>query len=592
MVRWRMAQSGDRWESLETVRSALFLVGKSVERLAGVTEQLEELYARHKVVITPDHFYVMAEPDDMAPEWARRARKRAIDVVTELRARVETAEKAVIGAAAYMDGPHEPVDQSWSTRIGTDLRAVRSEIVRGQPVSDLVSLLPLPGAGVPAALSAAMVPVHKHMLAVKWARDRMAAVPAGQPLLLQRDGQGGGDLELPVEKSARNRLLARIHAWSRLHPDDLAFVVDRLQSRYALAAVNTRIANKEPIYGGFEHNEPLDPTTTKPGTVLAWRTNMVVGELLAHPPSLNVDSLDDPIADALRVVAIICLLTDPGADDYMDWDLARVPFTREASTGMGRGWNVWKDADCPYWPDLAPLALAAIDLLDTPPITPVEALRLLGTKREWSITRLPPGVSLDQLRQLDQRGWILMGEKMRQHLQPGSTAPRFAVGSWASPIRESRIHGDWRHHWSKRTSSEWEQPSQVRLSDSGSAALAELSMPVTSVEVSEKTAFASPPKFAHAEDFTWIVWNSKKYDLAKGNQSEAVKALWGEWEKSGRLDGCGLSEKTIGEKCGSSANDFRLALAFRDHPAWATVIRSVSKGVFALFAESPQNHTS
>jgi hypothetical protein len=72
-----------------------------------------------------------------------------------------------------------------------------------------------------------------------------------------------------------------------------------------------------------------------------------------------------------------------------------------------------------------------------------------------------------------------------------------------------------------------------------------------------------------------------------------MRALWESWEKGGRVGGSGLSEKTIGERCGSSNNNFRLAHAFRGHGVWGTIIRSVSKGVFALcLPESPENHTS
>jgi hypothetical protein len=99
--------------------------------------------------------------------------------------------------------------------------------------------------------------------------------------------------------------------------------------------------------------------------------------------------------------------------------------------------------------------------------------------------------------------------------------------------------------------------------------------------------------YAHADDFTWIIFAEIKHNFAKGNQSESIKALWGSWEKAGRRDGCGLSEKTIGELCGSGADDFRLAHTFRDHPAWGSIIRPAAKGVFALFRpESPENHTS
>jgi hypothetical protein len=99
-------------------------------------------------------------------------------------------------------------------------------------------------------------------------------------------------------------------------------------------------------------------------------------------------------------------------------------------------------------------------------------------------------------------------------------------------------------------------------------------------------------QFEHADDFTWVIFAGQHFAFSKGNQSESVRALWGSWEKSGRTDGCGLSEKTIGEKCGSENNNFRLQHVLRDHPAWGTIIRPVSKGIFALFAESTKNHTS
>lgn len=93
------------------------------------------------------------------------------------------------------------------------------------------------------------------------------------------------------------------------------------------------------------------------------------------------------------------------------------------------------------------------------------------------------------------------------------------------------------------------------------------------------------PSFVHGDDFTWVIWNDTRYAFTKGIQAEAVRALWGSWEKSGKRNGCGLSEKSIGSTARSNADGFRLAHVFRNHPAWATMIRPVegNKGVFALF---------
>lgn len=113
------------------------------------------------------------------------------------------------------------------------------------------------------------------------------------------------------------------------------------------------------------------------------------------------------------------------------------------------------------------------------------------------------------------------------------------------------------------------------------------SLPSASLKV-----LSDEPEFRHAEDFTWVVWVGVKFDFSKGNQSESVRALWEAWEAGGRRPACGLSEKTIGEKCQSSNNNFRLAHVFRRHRAWGTIIRSIGRGKYALFvSESPKNHT-
>lgn len=100
-----------------------------------------------------------------------------------------------------------------------------------------------------------------------------------------------------------------------------------------------------------------------------------------------------------------------------------------------------------------------------------------------------------------------------------------------------------------------------------------------------------PPRFAHSADFSWVVWGGTRYVLTKGLQAEVVRALWRSWEESGRRDGCGLSEQTLREACGSSNDRFRMVHVFRGHPALGTMIRSAGKGVFALYApESPPDH--
>lgn len=100
-------------------------------------------------------------------------------------------------------------------------------------------------------------------------------------------------------------------------------------------------------------------------------------------------------------------------------------------------------------------------------------------------------------------------------------------------------------------------------------------------------------RFKHASDFNWIIFEGTRYTFTKGLQAESMRHLWATWEEGGRRNGCGLSEKTIGEHVGSSNDNFRLAHVFREHPAWETIICRVNKGVFALSSpKSPENHTS
>jgi|GEM_PF-5625413 len=88
---------------------------------------------------------------------------------------------------------------------------------------------------------------------------------------------------------------------------------------------------------------------------------------------------------------------------------------------------------------------------------------------------------------------------------------------------------------------------------------------------------------SHSDDFTSVVWFGTRYSFTKGQQTEAIRALWEEWV-SGKHT---LSELTIAEKVGSANDHFRLDHLFRDrerklHPAWKNMIQKASKGVYYL----------
>jgi len=100
---------------------------------------------------------------------------------------------------------------------------------------------------------------------------------------------------------------------------------------------------------------------------------------------------------------------------------------------------------------------------------------------------------------------------------------------------------------------------------------------------------ASPPPAdspTHSADFTSVDWFGTSYTFTKGNQAETVRALWEEYKRGGGS----LGQGTIREKL-NAADSFTLRKLFRHrkadgtyqkHPAWGTMIRQTSKGVYGL----------
>lgn len=99
----------------------------------------------------------------------------------------------------------------------------------------------------------------------------------------------------------------------------------------------------------------------------------------------------------------------------------------------------------------------------------------------------------------------------------------------------------------------------------------------------------------HSEDYTSVTWYGQEFGFNK-TQAECVRLLWEAWKQGTPR----LSEKTIGERIGSSADGYRLRHTFRQtkdgktkmHPAWENMIQPAGRGVFQLVRpESRQNPT-
>src|SRR5262249_27468816 len=86
--------------------------------------------------------------------------------------------------------------------------------------------------------------------------------------------------------------------------------------------------------------------------------------------------------------------------------------------------------------------------------------------------------------------------------------------------------------------------------------------------------FKTGPQCVHNSDFTMVTWFGTDYTFALGVQSSAVRALWEEWERSG----LGLHQETIRTVIDTERDNFRMDMAFRNHPAFGTMIQRCGDG--------------
>lgn len=91
----------------------------------------------------------------------------------------------------------------------------------------------------------------------------------------------------------------------------------------------------------------------------------------------------------------------------------------------------------------------------------------------------------------------------------------------------------------------------------------------------------------HAPDFTWMAVNDKSYRFKKGHQAAVIAALFEAREQAGKRDGYGLSEEALADKINSASQGLRICKLFAGHPALKTILRLVSRGVWALYLAPP-----
>jgi hypothetical protein len=106
------------------------------------------------------------------------------------------------------------------------------------------------------------------------------------------------------------------------------------------------------------------------------------------------------------------------------------------------------------------------------------------------------------------------------------------------------------------------------------------------VEVRSAAQISPCQQTTHNADFTMVRWFGTEYNFALGVQSSAVRALWQEWERSG----LGLHQETIRNAIDAERDNFRMDTAFRNHPAFRTMIKQCGDGRYTL--TPPESQTT
>ena len=99
----------------------------------------------------------------------------------------------------------------------------------------------------------------------------------------------------------------------------------------------------------------------------------------------------------------------------------------------------------------------------------------------------------------------------------------------------------------------------------------------------------------HDPEFCWLIVHGTEYRFERPQQRQVVKSLFEARKRAGGRDGAGVSGTDLASAANSDACRFHVSRLFYRHQAWNTIVRPISKGVYALFltevAGQPQkNH--
>lgn len=96
----------------------------------------------------------------------------------------------------------------------------------------------------------------------------------------------------------------------------------------------------------------------------------------------------------------------------------------------------------------------------------------------------------------------------------------------------------------------------------------------------------SAKRVATAPDFSWMRVGENVYRFDTTNQRGLVRVLFEAWERSGRIDGCGLTEAAIQEGMGVAVERLRVPRVLGATGALDTIVRRVAPAVWALYLNS------
>jgi hypothetical protein len=168
-----------------------------------------------------------------------------------------------------------------------------------------------------------------------------------------------------------------------------------------------------------------------------------------------------------------------------------------------------------------------------------------------------------------------------QLITPEQTGERARIAAFNAPTLEQRVGlglveaEKWLTQQAGRHGAPaGEQPAEGAINESELAAKAE----------DRYTA----PKAVHNSDFTMVNWFGTEHHFCLGVQSTAVKVLWEEWERSG----LGLHQDTIRVAIDEERDNFRMDNAFRNHPAFGTMIQRCGDGRYRLAPPGAQQPTA